>query len=547
MTLAPDAATQQGGFWRLYRAFLAARATLSMALAGAQFSGPMAFEPLRSEVLVLCSAYAVLTLLQAVLPLLHSGSVRAGLPSLGRFQWLASCGVDLIMFTALLALGGSGGPPAAALFVLPIMMSAVLASRRVGLAAAAAATLGSLGASLWLNWTAVDGSPPFVQTGLSGLGYFAIALLAAELATRLAREQIAARGSLALARQQSALNQIVIDEMQEGVLVVDRQLQVRAANPAARALLGELQALPDDPTSLASASAWSALAIAVREAWAGNGTTEGRDVVLSFTRAPARTLRLRLRWMRSGELADELLLVLLEDRAKLLARARQEKLAAMGRMSAGIAHEIRNPLAAISQANALLGEDLQSDPGVQRLIGLVASNVKRLQRIVDEVMLLAAPAGAPPSAMEAVETLRSVADDWSRTQCAHCLHVELPQAPLYVLFEPEHLRRVVVNLLDNAWRHSQQVAAPWLRLDVSVLDTDRLQCRVINPSEPLDPLVERHLFEPFFSTRSRGSGLGLYICRELCERYGARIDYQALQHEGQPCVAFTVTLRRAPP
>ena len=112
-------------------------------------------------------------------------------------------------------------------------------------------------------------------------------------------------------------------------------------------------------------------------------------------------------------------------------------------------------------------------------------------------------------------------------------------------FEPEHLRRVIVNLLDNAWRHAQAAPQPWVRLELQALDAQRLRCRVMNPAPPLAPDVERHLFEPFYSTRSRGSGLGLYICRELCERYGARIDYQAQQHEGEDCVVFVVTLRRA--
>jgi two-component system sensor histidine kinase PilS (NtrC family) len=229
-----------------------------------------------------------------------------------------------------------------------------------------------------------------------------------------------------------------------------------------------------------------------------------------------------------------------------MARARQEKLAAMGRMSAGIAHEIRNPLAAISQANALLGEDLASDPSGARLTGMVASNVKRLQRIVDEVMLLAAPIDAQPPRMDLVAQIREVLDDWQRTQQGAVLQVQLPDGPLTVLFEPDHLRRVLVNLLDNAWRHAQADASPWVRLELLPLDDGKLQCRVLNPAAPLAADVERHLFEPFYSTRSRGSGLGLYICRELCERYGARIDYQALSHEGQSSVCFTVTLRRAP-
>jgi two-component system sensor histidine kinase PilS (NtrC family) len=328
------------------------------------------------------------------------------------------------------------------------------------------------------------------------------------------------------------------------VLVLDRDLQVRAANPAARALLGELDPVADAPFSLLAERAWAPLAQAVTEAWVESPAAPRRDVTLGFVHAPARALRLRPRWMNAEGQTDPLLVLLLEDRAKLQARARQEKLAAMGRMSAGIAHEIRNPLSAISQANALLAEDLAGNPGGERLTALVASNVKRLQRIVDEVMLLAAPAEQAPTPMDAAAGLRETLQDWIRTQPAAVVQSALPMSGLPVLFEPEHLRRVLVNLLDNGWRHAQSQPHPWVRVELQALDAERAMLRVVNPSPPLPAHIEQHLFEPFHSTRSRSSGLGLYICRELCERYGARIEYQALETEGERAVCFSVTLRR---
>ena len=545
---APAAAGQ--GFARLYRAFLVARAGLGVALAGAQFSAfILGVDPGPGPLLLLlCLFYALLALGHAVLPALREGASRTALSRLSALRWWASTGVDLLVFPAMLILSGPLVPPVAALLVLPVMMSAVLATRRAGLAAAALATLGLLGSSLWLSLASAEWAPSMTQAGLAGLGYFVIAYLSSELAARLAGEQLAARGSLALARQQAALNQLVIDEMKEGVLVVDRELQVRAANPAALALLGELGPAPAAPFALSQQLAWQVLAQTAEAALAQPALdAPARDVVLSFARAPARTLRLRLRWMaaRPSEEAEDLLVMLLEDRAKLLARARQEKLAAMGRMSAGIAHEIRNPLAAISQANALLSEDLARDVVGQRLTALVASNVLRLQRIVDEVMLLAAPADQQPVPMDATALVHEVVSDWQRTQGNASLQLVLPAGVLPVFFEPDHLRRVLLNLLDNAWRHAQEVAEPWVRLELMVLNAEHVQCQVLNPARPLSPEAEQHLFEPFYSSRSRGAGLGLYICRELCERYRARIDYQALSHSGQAAVGFLVTLRRA--
>jgi two-component system sensor histidine kinase PilS (NtrC family) len=243
--------------------------------------------------------------------------------------------------------------------------------------------------------------------------------------------------------------------------------------------------------------------------------------------------------------------LLLEDLRTLQARIQQEKLAAMGRISAGIAHEIRNPLAAISQANALLLEDEMPAPQ-QRLARIVADNATRLKRLVDDVMEIAPAGGSGPIAVDAIDASAAVglaAADWARTaqlpmSADSQLRAELPLAPLGVSFDPEHLRRVLVNLLDNALRHASATRGAVL-LRLAARDEVWVTLSVSSDGALIAPEVERHLFEPFFSTRSRGSGLGLYICRELCERYGASIEYRP--HPAAPALRneFVVSMRRA--
>ncbi|MDP1535249.1 MAG: HAMP domain-containing sensor histidine kinase, partial [Rubrivivax sp.] len=222
--------------------------------------------------------------------------------------------------------------------------------------------------------------------------------------------------------------------------------------------------------------------------------------------------------------------------------------AAMGRMSAGIAHEIRNPLAAISQANALLLEDGLA-PDQQRLAQMVADNVERLRRIVDDVMEVAPGPLAPPQRVDASAEIAAATAEWLHTAGLALgvdspLRLELPATPLYVEFDPEHLRRVLVNLLDNARRHASGTpGAMFLRL--AARDAGRVVLSVFSDSAPIEPEVERHLFEPFFSTRSRGTGLGLYICRELCARYRASIDYRPRPGAERLRNEFVVTLQRS--
>jgi two-component system sensor histidine kinase PilS (NtrC family) len=246
---------------------------------------------------------------------------------------------------------------------------------------------------------------------------------------------------------------------------------------------------------------------------------------------------------------EPLAVLLIEDQRTAMARVRQEKLAAMGRVSAGIAHEIRNPLAAIAQANALLMED-EPGPAQQRLMQIVADNVTRLKRLVDDVMEVAPGAAPLTRTLDLRAAAAALAGEWAAAAGITLgegsrLSLDLgASAPLPVRFDPEHLRRVLVNLLDNAQRHAG--AAPGsIRLQLALRDEHEATLAVLSAGEPIAPDIEPRLFEPFFSTRSRGSGLGLYICRELCERHGASIEYRA-RPAGEPLrIEFVVTVQRA--
>jgi two-component system sensor histidine kinase PilS (NtrC family) len=427
--------------------------------------------------------------------------------------------------------------------VLPVLMGGVLTARLPALATAAAVSLMLLVAAWRSGLNAGDLTAAMAPAGLAGIGFFVITLLTGELAGRLAREEQAARGSLELARQQAQLNRLVIEEMQDGVLVVDRRGRVRAANPAARRLLASSGMSRPAPFQLRGVQAWDALVKTVERAFGEASWPEaGRDVVLQFengsvnVRGAQRTLRARVRFTRKREpqAIEEFCVLFLEDVRNMQARSRQEKLAAMGRVSAGIAHEIRNPLAAISQANALLAEDV-TDPTQRQLMRMVSDNVERLKRIVDDVMEVAPGAVPDVGVIDATAQVAALCSEWARATGValgerSVLKVDLPAAPLGVMFDAEHLRRVLVNLLDNAYRHASRApGAIQLRLDSRHESQAFLSVASDGAPIPLD--VEPYLFEPFFSTRSRGTGLGLYICRELCERYGATIDYR-LRAEG---------------
>ena len=365
---------QDTAFGRVVRAYVAARAAIGLSLVAVQ--GISAWTGTRQPewAVLVALAYAAQAISLWLLPRLRALAEPARLGSQRRLQWLSTIGVDVLAFSLLHVLEVGVSFNFAALLVLPVLMAGVLMSRVRALGTTAAVTL----LLLLTAWRGGGDSPTvMLQSGLAGLGLFVIALLASELAGRLSREELAARESLELARQQAQLNRLVIEEMADGVLVVDRALQVRAANPAARALLVDQGLSPPAPFALDRLPAWATLWQAAQQALAsGQWPEAGQDVVLAFGQGHTRTLRLRVRFMRPRGVevasSEPAAVLLLEDLRTLQARIRQEKLAAMGRVSAGIAHEIRNPLAAIAQANALLLED-PLQPAQQQLAAIVAA------------------------------------------------------------------------------------------------------------------------------------------------------------------------------
>jgi two-component system, NtrC family, sensor histidine kinase PilS len=546
----PVAGVASTTFERIYRAFIAARAALGAALVATL--GVASVFGLRPSVPIgaLSLAYAALAISMWLLPRFRRAAAPHTFARLRSPQWIATIGADLAFFIGLHIASPGSSFNYVALLVLPVLMAGVLTPRLMALGTAALATLALLGTA-WLGlFSGGDATLLMTQAGLAGSGFFVIAVLASELAGRIAREELSARGSMEMARQQAQLNRLVLEEMEDGVLVVDRGGKVRAANPAARRLLAPEGTSRAAPFQLRGVPAWGALVKAVERAFAEAAWPEaGRDVTLPFAPDLHRTLRARIRFTRKRErqASEDVCVVFLEDLRNVQARSRQEKLAAMGRVSAGIAHEIRNPLAAIAQANALLSEDA-TDPAQRQLMRMVTENVERLKRIVDDVMEVAPGQVQEVGGIDAAAQLASVCGEWAQAAGVQLgehsvLRVDLPSQAIGVVFDAEHLRRVVVNLLDNARRHAS--ARPGaMQVSLRAADDAHAELSVLSDGAPIPTDVESYLFEPFFSTRSRGAGLGLYICRELCERYGARIDYRLLPPDAPRRNDFFVAMRR---
>ncbi len=511
-------------FGRLWQGFMTARLTLGMVLMVLQ-GALYATGNSRSQTLVFISAaYFASTLISRLLtkPRPLGGSFDSA--------WGMLVGLDLLVFAILQLVQDNNNINYTPLFALPILLASVLGSLRLALGTAAGVTMLLLGGTLatYLHNT-TDATPHFVQAALGGVGYFAIALLANQLSTRLVSEGQRARVSQLAATVQRQVNELVIESLPDGVLIVDDRGCVRAANPAALKLLGSRRAQRPLVFDLRDEAGWLPLLNLTRLSF-GTGHLQEEDVTIRLEGRGPRRVRARTRLATpQGTDGESLCVLFLQDQRELEARMRTEKLASMGRMSTAVAHEIRNPLAAIAQANALLEEDLE-DPRLKQLTSMVSQNTKRLEKIVDDILDVSRVTphdralAAPELALN--ESVHQVCLDWAgQSACQRRLGTHLPHPNLGVRFDTDHLRRVLINLLDNARRYASD-APEAIQVRSAIQDSQHATVSVWSDGAPMDQSVERHLFEPFFSSESRSSGLGLFICRELCEGHGASILYQ---------------------
>jgi two-component system, NtrC family, sensor histidine kinase PilS len=526
-----DLSDRESGMPRLWRGFMAARILVAGVLLVLLLYLRASGQPPESLALLVCVAYLALTVWVRVLG-------RPTLPG-ARFdpQWLVTVGADVLVFGLLLYLQ-VGGVNFTALFVLPVLLAAVLGPLLLALGTAAAVTVALLVDALQYTVAGVpDTGGRYLQAAITGTGLFVVAYLANQLSSRLVRQERVALGSEMAARAQIQVNQLVIDSLGDGVLVIDVNGVVHAANPAARDMLGanhpSLKNIAKPPFVLAGRQAWRGLADLSLQSLREERSLS-RDIRVEGEQAQSRQLHVKtlLSIPAGTSTKGSLCVMFMEDLREMEARVRTEKLAAMGRMSAAVAHEIRNPLSAISQANELLAEEVQL-PQQKNLVSMVAQNVLRLNRVVEDVLDVArVQSGMRDTAQlrDPSRYISSICGDWiAQNKAEKLVSMRINSERLMIEFEADHLRRVLVNLLDNAMRHASG------RTDsIQVTFQPRAvqglwQLSVWSDGEPIDAGVQRHLFEPFFSSQSRSSGLGLYICRELCMRHGATITYHRSQ------------------
>lgn len=426
------------------------------------------------------------------------------------------------------------------LYLFPLAGAAILAPLLLALFSAALATLFLLGEGAW-HLLLGGGETPLLQAGISGAALFALVLVVNRLAARLiGQEELAARRGADL-RVQQAIYRIVVDDVADGILVLGRDGFLFGGNPAARRMLGLEASLGEDDGGLRLADVPALEPVAQSfDAWIASCTDGAAAAAADFVtikrwhepEGPARgrldqPVHLKLRFARvdMADSAAERSVIFLQDVSAIENQAQQLKLASMGRLTASIAHEVRNPLSAIGHATSLLAEDLHG-PAEQRLLRIVNDNVARVNRMVEDILKLSRkvqPGGEPVPLGAFLAELKA---EFSETHGLADDMVWIGDAgKRSVRFDGLHLREVLVNLLGNAIRYAS--GKPGSIRVFPVLDaTGRIELHVQDDGPGITPEVRAHLFEPFYTTSSKGTGLGLYLARELCLNNAAMLDYE---------------------
>jgi two-component system sensor histidine kinase PilS (NtrC family) len=422
------------------------------------------------------------------------------------------------------------------LYLFPLAGAAILAPLVPALAAAAVATLFLLLESVWQVFIS-DREAPFVQAGLYGAAYFACVVLVNRMAASLlGQEELAIQRGADL-RIQQAINQIVIADVGDGILVVDDDGRLFTANPAARRMLGlsrkaaafRLSEVPAFEAVAQAYSAWlrgpgeGAVFVTVKPYHdeEGGGALRGeRD----------QPVHLKLRFARVDTPAQTggRSVVFMQDVSAIENQAQQLKLASMGRLTASIAHEVRNPLSAIGHATALLAEDLHG-PAEVRLLKIVSDNVARVNRMVEDILQLSRKAQPNSEPVQLASFLAELKAEFTEIHGLADDIVLLGDAgkvdDIAVRFDPLHLHEVLLNLLNNAVRYASRAPGS-IRIFPATAATGRIELHVQDDGPGITPEVRAHLFEPFYTTSSKGTGLGLYLARELCLNNDAKLDYE---------------------
>jgi two-component system, NtrC family, sensor histidine kinase PilS len=446
---------------------------------------------------------------------------------------LALLAGDIFFLALVMIAGGSSGAPLPILLFPQLAASGWLLRTQTAFFHAALAAIMLLALETYRLLGGEIVGPQLFQTALICLGYFAMVGTAVVIGRYTkASEDLATQRGIDVANLEH-VNRLIIQDMQDGVLVVDLTGVVRGHNAQVTRLLGGFG-------RMRGGMRLSEFSATLHDYW--RRWNEDLSEPLPPFKVDTTQRLLRVRLVRIGSGLNGGTLIYLEDLGRAQNEAQQMKLAAMGRLTASIAHEVRNPLSAINQAAQLLEEDGTVAPEGRRLLSMIRSNSKRIDRIVGEVLQLNRRDRQQPEVIQLGDFVRTLTDEIIQAESIPPGGVVIDITDdLLVMFDRGHLNQIAWNLVRNAWQHCQKGDASIRIAARPGYMGDAVICELGDDGPGVPAEFRAQIFEPFFTTRPGGTGLGLYIARELADANGAALELLPRS----PGAIFRMTFKRA--
>lgn len=450
--------------------------------------------------------------------------------------------IFLIDIVAIMLLADSSGGTSSglpALLVITVAASAVLITNRtLATLIAAISVLAILLDTVRLILLGVLDSNALFPAGLLGILIFGVSLMVQVIAFRLGRAEELARNRASDLYNLQRLNEQIVQHMETGILLVNEDGMVRVMNKASTRLLA-----PERPVTVEQGRQLEDYCPELAyqfEHWKDTGVHRAKPFTVMEGTPP---IIAHFRELQPNSHREALVLV--EDYTPVTQYAQSLKLTSLGRLTASIAHEIRNPLGAISHAAQLLRESTELSAEDKRMADIIQHHCERVNQIVESVMQISSREPPKPEYLTLTHWLAVYVEAYLKALNRPAeVVIDCDYPELLIEFDPENLQRVMNNLLDNALRHSKlETDRETARVVVS-LDFISHQCHldIVDAGAGVAPADQPKLFEPFFTTVAEGSGMGLYLCKELCEINNANLSYHPTSR-GQSCFRISMNQR----
>lgn len=432
---------------------------------------------------------------------------------------------DILVISLLNYTSGGIASGLGLFMIVTIASGSIMIRGRISTFLAAVATLSLIYIELYLALALEDPPSQFVQTGILGIILFATSLYIQTVTDRIYRAaELAAKQASDIVDLEK-LNNEIIQRMRTGVLVVDSDCKIVSMNSAARSTLLQFA----EYANMDNEEADLYLSETIEEQlklWKINPNRQPQPI-----NVPQSNKQVQLNFAFLDPDTDSNILIFLEDNRQIVQRVRQMKLASLGRLTASIAHEVRNPLGAISHASQLLRESESVNDDDKRMVEIILDHCDRINLIIEDVLDASRHDDTSAKRISLNEWLPRFVQNYESThEVCDDIKVEIEDKDVQVNVITGQLEQVLNNLFDNGLRYSKKktgAATLAVQAGVEAIEDDSQPfIHIIDDGPGIDEDAEALLFEPFHTTESTGTGLGLYISKELCEANQSNLVYR---------------------